>query len=124
MNDILKEKSKELKECPYTVPEGYFYSLRHNLKKAGHQDRNIFKMLTPYMAMAASFIILVTAGTFLLKKVTADELMTYEDYIVHSDHYIPYFETNMEDKEEITDEDLVNYLIYSGVTAEVIELSK
>lgn len=124
MNDILKDKANELKKCPYTVPEGYFDSLRHNIKRNGQKGRNVLTLVTPYIAMAASFALLVTAGTFFLKKVTAEDTMTYEDYIVHSDHYSIYIESDMEEQEEISDEDLVNYLIYSGVTAEVIELSK
>jgi hypothetical protein len=52
--------------------------------------------------------------------------MTYEDYLVHSDMLISteydnesyYAEANM------AEEDIVEYLIYTGMSAEAIELSK
>ena len=52
--------------------------------------------------------------------------MTYEDYLVHSDMLI---EAEYEQDTQIADatiaaEDIIEYLIYTGVTAEDIELSK
>ena len=53
--------------------------------------------------------------------------MTYEDFLVHSDYVLSesYDElVNVVEAEEIADEDIIEYLIYTGVTAEVIEISK
>ena len=127
--DILNSYSSELKKNPYTVPEGYFESLKEGLMRSEIQapaHRNIWEKLAPYASIAAAFAIIVTAGTFILNKTVSPEDMTYEDYIVYSDMMI----TEGDEDEiniitaEINEEDIIEYLIYTGVTAEVIEYSK
>lgn len=127
MNDILNNRASELKVRPYSVPEGYFDVLEGNLKHPASRKSGFMEKVTPYMALAASFIIIVTAGTFLLKNSFEEESMTFEDYMVHSssltiNQYIKGEEISEEN--ELQDEDIVNYLIYTGVTAELIEISK
>ena len=91
---------------------------------ASAQTRSFWGRMAPYASMAAAFIIMVTAGTAILRNVTGNGEMTYEDYIVHSEIMI----TSEEDIEVVypeTDaEDIVEYLIYSGITAELIDFSK
>ena len=127
-NDILHTNSSELRKMPFRVPEGYFEglqsSLRMNGTHASAQTRSFWGRMAPYASMAAAFIIMVTAGTAILRNVTGNGEMTYEDYIVHSEIMI----TSEEDIEVVypeTDaEDIVEYLIYSGISAELIEFSK
>ena len=55
--------------------------------------------------------------------------MTEEDYILFSENMMNTIAYEMEYSDqlaeaEISDEDIINYLIYSGITAEEIELCK
>ncbi len=129
--DILQEAS--LKKCPYSVPEGYFESLKEKaVKYSKPAPVPVFqfkKVLMTAVSMAAMFILMVTAGTFLLEKSTPSEDLTHEDYIVFSDGYfdLEMYEDNMSEQyaeASISDEDIVEYLIYIGVSEEFIELSK
>lgn len=122
-----------LRECPYSVPEGYFDSLKERAAKyAQPTPAPVFqfkRVLYTAISMAAMFILMVTAGTFFLKGVTPAEDITQEDYMVFTEGYID-LEIYDEDLSEqyadasITDEDIVEYLIYTGVSEELIELSK
>ena len=129
--DILQEAS--LKKCPYSVPEGYFESLKEKaVKYSKPAPVPVFqfkKVLMTAVSMAATFILMVTAGTFLLEKSTPSEDLTHEDYIVFSDGYfdLEMYEGNMSEQyadASISDEDIVEYLIYIGVSEEFIEMSK
>jgi hypothetical protein len=52
--------------------------------------------------------------------------MTYEDYLVYSGSMTNEdFQNDIDIIEnEINEEDIIEYLIYTGVTAELIEISK
>lgn len=127
-NDILKYSSDELRKMPYTVPEGYFEQVKAEISRstAAEEGVSLWRMAVPYISVAATFLIMVSAGTFFLEKTTQQDGMTYEDYLVHSDMLI---EAEYEQDTQIADatiaaEDIIEYLIYTGVTAEDIELSK
>lgn len=126
-NDILNTKSEELKQMPYSVPDGYFENLEARLRIHEKPARSgLFRLISPYASMAAAFVILVTAGTFLLQRTTEQKEMTYEDFIVHSDYMLSegYDEEFNVIETQMEENDIIEYLIYTGVTAEVIELSK
>ena len=122
-----------LRKCPYSVPEGYFDSLKERAAKyAQPTPAPVFqfkRVLYTAISMAAMFILMVTAGTFFLEKTTPAEDLTQEDYIVFSDGY---FDLEMYDEAaaeqyadaSISEEDIVEYLIYTGVSEEFIEMSK
>ena len=85
--------------------------------------------IAPYAAMAAVFIFMVTAGTFFLEKSVPEYQMTEEDYVMFSDNFMNAIAYEMEygsalAEAELSEEDIINYLIYTGVTAEQIEFSK
>ena len=127
-NDILKYSSDELKKMPYTVPEGYFEQVKAEISRstAAEEGVSLWRKAVPYISVAATFLIMVSAGTFFLEKTTQQDGMTYEDYLVHSDVLI---EAEYEQDTQIADatiaaEDIIEYLIYTGVTAEDIEQSK
>ena len=122
-----------LRKNPYSVPEGYFDSLKERAAKyAQPTPAPVFqfrRVLYTAISMAAMFILMVTAGTLLLKGVTPAEDLTEEDYMVFTEGYI---DLEMYDEElseqyadaSISDEDIIEYLIYTGVSEELIELSK
>lgn len=121
--------SPELKKMPFSVPEGYFDSLREDLKKPRTIKVSVWGRLSPYVAVAAVFIFMVSAGTFLLERTTPEQEMTQEDYFLFSDNMMISTIYEMEEEEQIADadiadEDIIEYLIYSGITAEEIENSK
>ena len=84
--------------------------------------------MAPYLSMAAAFAVAVMAGTVLLRNTDASDQMTYEDYIVHSDMMISSIYENeyqVADAETaVAEEDIINYLIYTGATAESIEFEE
>ena len=120
-----------LRKCPYSVPEGYFDSLKERAMKYA-QPAPVFqfkRVLYTAVSMAAMFILMVTAGTFFLKGVTSAEDLTEEDYMVFTDGYIDLelYDDGLSEQyadASITDEDIVEYLIFTGVSEELIELSK
>jgi len=131
--DILKS-APELKNLPYSIPDGYFDRLKaevvNGVREREERQRPFITRLAPYVAVAAAFAFLVTAGTFILEKTTRstqsemDEFYFYSNMIPVTDPYA--VETIQVDYEEgyLEEEDIIEYLIYSGVTAEVIELSR
>ena len=130
--DILQEAS--LKNSPYSVPEGYFESFKEKAvtfsKPAKVAPLQFKRILTAAISMAAMFILMVTGGTMFLKRVTAEEDLTQEDYIVFTDGYfdLEMYETDGMAEQyadaSVSKEDIIEYLIYTGVSQEVIEMSK
>ena len=119
----------ELKQMPFAVPEGYFESFKAEAAKPMVRKLDFRARIAPYAAMAAVFIFMVTAGTFLLERSVPEYQMTEEDYVMFSDNMMTTIAYDMEygshiAEAEISEEDIINYLIYTGVTAEDIEFSK
>lgn len=124
--DILAAELK-LKKMPYSVPEGYFDTFKAQAVPYKEKEIGLVGRLMPYAAMAAVFVFLVTAGTFFLQRTSPAEEFTHEDFLVFSSG-IPnseYYEsmTQIADA-DLADEDIIAYLIYSGISAEEIELYK
>ena len=65
-------------KMPYSVPEGYFDGLKASLNEIPARRTRI--NLMPYLALAASFLILLAAGTFILNK-TAGSYASDEEII-------------------------------------------
>lgn len=124
--DILIEKP-QLRKQAYTVPEGYFEELRSQIKPPQTVQLNWTQKLVPLVSMAATFILMVTAGTFFLQRATPSEEFTQEDFLVFSSDISRmdyYDEMDHVADADIADADIIEYLIYSGISAEEIELSK
>lgn len=126
--DILKDVA-ELRRMPYSVPEGYFDTFRREMKKPQTQVVSLWSRIMPYASVAAVFIFLVSAGTFILERTAGTRDFTQEDYILFSENfslntiYQVHEETQFADA-SLADEDIIEYLIYTGVSAEEIEYSK
>ena len=122
-HDILKDPS--LKECPFTTPEGYFDDLKKRAVRYSqpvqtpvHQSRKIIMSLT---SVAAAFIIMIAAGAFFLSHNSQDDMFTQEDFLVFSSDITDdlLFDTYAET--DILEDDIIEYLIYSGESREDIE---
>lgn len=125
--DILADNPK-LKEQVYSVPDGYFSGFKAGMTPYASVEPSLARRLVPYLSMAAAFIFLVTAGTFFLQQTTPADEFTQEDFILYSSNIsgIGLYEEEPDQLADagIADEDIIEYLIYSGISAEEIELSK
>lgn len=120
-NDILKQDGN-LKEMPFSLPEGYMESLRKELKTIPQRNTtkiSIFNRIIPYVSLAAAFAMIVTIGGFILEKTTQQDL-SYEDYIVFSDDMTNtlLYDTDELYADALSDDDIIEYLIYTGVEIE------
>lgn len=125
--DILADNPK-LKDQVYSVPDGYFSEFKAGMMPYASVEPSLARRLVPYLSMAAVFIFLVTAGTFFLQQTTPADEFTQEDFILYSSNIsgIGLYEEEPDQLADagIADEDIIEYLIYSGISAEEIELSK
>lgn len=122
--DILAQEPK-LKIMPYSVPEGYFETFKAEMKPCVRMS--LTERLMPYVAMAAVFVFLVTVGTLFLQRSSPAEEFTHEDFLVFSSGISnsEYYESMDQIADAgIAEEDIVEYLIYSGISAEEIEIYK
>ncbi len=120
--DILAERP-ELRKMPYNLPEGYFDGFRMNMKPGRTQSP-----WKTWISVAASVVILITGGLLFSRHISPADEFTHEDFLLFSDSMIntEYFEYTSEQyaEAEMTDEDIIDYLIYSGISAEEVEQYK
>lgn len=124
-DDIL-QSMPQLKEMPYDLPEGYFDSLKKELQTEVRQNTlqpQFRQKLASYLSLAAMFVMIVAAGGFFLEKSTEKQELTQEDFLIFSDVflYLTYYESDAEASAGIEEEDIIEYLIYTGVSADSIE---
>jgi hypothetical protein len=115
-----------LRKQPYSVPEGYFDTFKSQMRPYEKQQVTLAARLVPYVSIAAVFVFLVTVGTLFLKKSTPYDDLTQEDFLVFSTTMAntEYYEMDQIADAGLADEDIIEYLIYCGISAEEIELSK
>lgn len=106
----------ELKSMPFTVPEGYFKELRADLKMIPKQQSkpvNIIKWrpFVRFASIAAVVAALITAGAFLIEKNGEETGLTV--VTEEADYFA--------DLQSLTEDDIIEYLISTGVELEDIE---
>lgn len=140
-HDILQ--SEDLKKMPYKVPEGYFETLKAEARKTTEPQYvhvNIWARIAPYAAIAAMFLFIFTLGQLFIQKEHATAIQTedievvastseIEDYLVfnHEITDISMYYIEMEDDladDGTSNDDVVEYLIYTGTSEEYIEYNK
>lgn len=111
------------------VPEGYFENLQERLSSIGRTETSpaemkVVRRIMPYIAVAASMLIAVTVGNWILSRTVVRDMQgDYESMLIAeaSPLYGPDGSSFLDDElEDITNEDIVNYLISSGVSLEQI----
>lgn len=111
---ILKDNT-ELKSMPFTVPEGYFEGLKAELKTIPKQVKPArvvkWKPFVRFASIAAVIAALITAGAFFLGKDGEDAGFT----VIQED--AGYYA----DIQSLTEDDIIEYLISTGVELEDIE---
>ena len=77
------------KTMTYSTPEGYFEGLRKRLSDIPeqHPRRSLVQKATPYLALAASFAIIVAVGSAILRKTSVPRASVQEiiEYLINSD---------------------------------------
>lgn len=127
--DILTSQ-KELKERPFSVPDGYFEAFKADVvSKNTITAASPLRRMVPYIAVAASLTLLFGVGLSLNKSFKTRDVFSTEDYILFSDSMIhTIYDNNASTYQyadaELMDEDIIEYLIYTGESPESIELSK
>lgn len=129
VQDILTTQ-KELKESPFLVPDGYFESFKERaMTVSSVRVASPWRRSIPYMAVAASLAFILSVGSFIKSELDRNSIVTDEDYILFSNSFVSTAEYDSEDayhfaEAELMDEDIIEYLIYTGESPESIELSK
>ena len=107
-NDILKDKS--LKEMPFCVPDGYFEKMKLGIKsgsRMGHEVHDFLRSAMSYAAVAAITALLVVAGGLILERNSQKDISEAEGLYA--------------DSKVMTEEDIIEYVIYTGIEVEEIE---
>ena len=113
-----------------STPEGYFEDLRMRLSEIPAQPARVstVRRLAPYAAIAASFLVAVMLGNFILGRTASpsadDDTWTYVSYL--ADALDPdgaalvdmYDEWDGLEEEGLSAEDIVNYLVADGISVE------
>ena len=121
-NDILK--TPELKEGPFSVPEGYFTTFKKDMLAAERQKSGIeWRRLGAGIAVAASLALLVTAGLQTSRREDPQEMIDSIDLMVFSDMSTEsYYDLiAIYEEDDLTEEDIIEYLINSETSLENIE---
>ncbi len=124
--DILEKVGKPSME----VPEGYFNSLKSRLESIPQSEaprQGVLRQVRPYLALAASFAAILIIGNAVLRGTAGLDRSAGSDFedpgyaelisITRPDIFYNALETENEG-EDISDEDIINYLIESGVNPE------
>ena len=112
--DILKDP--KLKENPFTVPEGYFSDFKERTSVSqGHRLSPRRNHGGRYIAIAASFALLLGIGMASIKGLRSSDEYNEMDLMVLSDISAEsYYDLLSYDDEELTEDDIIAYLIDSG----------
>jgi hypothetical protein len=120
--DILK--TPRLRENPYSVPEGYFSTFKKDVITRKEPKKTIdWKKFGYGIAAAASFTMLAVTGVRLAETNDIQEEIDSIDLIVFSDMstetYLDLMAVYEED--ELTEEEIIEYLINEETSLEHIE---
>ena len=73
------------------------------------------------VSIAATLAIMLSAGTFFLAHDSQEETYSQEDFLVFSCNITDELLYDIYAENDIEDDDIIEYLIYSGESAETIE---
>ena len=122
----MMDNRKQIQQRIFRAPEGYFEGLEKRLSAIPASCREervtVWTRVSPYLALAASFVAIVLCATVILKKtagVPAEEddidYIAFRYLIPETAPYSIYDESLIED-ESSSFENVVDYLIDSGVS--------
>ena len=110
------------KKNDISVPEGYFQNLEQRLSRIPQQEvrPTVMQRVSPWLAYAASLAALVIAGNLIFRQPAAPAQEEYGwDYISYLAQSLdPDGLVELEESVELTDEDIVNYLLANDLSIE------
>ena len=106
--NILEESGT--RENPFKVPEGYFENLAASVAERRGAGSGVWTKVRPYLAIAASFALIALVGTAVLKRTATRE--------EGDDFWTSGYYSETVSGQNISDEDIINYLIYAGFSDE------
>ena len=107
------------------VPEGYFQNLEQKLSRIPQKEvrPTTLQKVSHLIAYAASLVILASVGGFIFRK-SAEPVLQEEyswDYLSYLSRSLdPDGMIELEESTELTDEDIVNFLLADNVSVELI----
>lgn len=123
---------KELREMPFSVPDGYFDRLNGRIcAGTAHAEgrTSLWHRVAPYAAMAAMFVLIALAGQAVIHQQDPDiSNGTEEDSFFYTQimpvgGFEEIYDTGSNGyiaASGLSDEDIIEYLIYSGLPVESI----
>lgn len=123
MKDILENLNKP----PYKVPERYFETFADRVRPWERKSPGRFRNAVSFLSIAAVFAVIAATGTTIMKFMTPeDELQEYGSPLYCE--LVPYTETvyysYSDGPEEVSENDIIEYLIYNGTSADDMEYIK
>ena len=129
-----KDILENIGNTTFKVPEGYFESLQDRLgripSEQGSKDGGIWTKVRPYVALAACFLIAFAIGTAILSTTASrtDPDQLYKETIFAEMVSVPQPDAYIIGLEEeistLSNEDIIDFLIETGVSAEQIEFAR
>ncbi len=125
-NEIFKDAGKAL----HNVPEGYFNDLKARLDgipAANAGKVGAMQRLKPYFALAACFLAILFVGNFVLRSTADSSSGDFYNEAAYADLMTmpeSAFHAVITERDTLSDEDVINYLISSGTSAELIEYTR
>ena len=113
-----------------STPEGYFGDLQKRLSEIPARPARVstVRRMTPYLTIAASFLVAVMVGNFVLRRTAVpaveDDTWTYVSYLADAldpdgAGLVDWTEWETEEGESsLSREDIVNYLLADGISVE------
>ena len=115
------------------VPEGYFNDLKDRLGAISHAktvEPALWMRLKPYAAMAASFVAILLIGNAVLRGTFSngradDQAINEATYaeMISLTHPEAVYQVLEYGHDDLSDEDIINYLIESGIEMEYLAYS-
>ncbi len=108
-----------------SIPEGYFQDLQQRLNAIPSREvkPTVIQKVSPWLAYAASLVVLVAVGNFVLGRAaaTASEESQWDYYSYLSQSLDPDGQIELMEEYTLSDEDIRSFLIADNISLEQIE---
>ena len=107
-----------------SVPEGYFPQLEQRLQAIPTREvkPTVFQRVSPWLAYAASLVVLVVFGNFIFGRAAATEEDNTWDYVSYlSQSLDPDGQIELMEASTLSEEDIRSFLIADNISIEHLE---
>ena len=108
-----------------SVPEGYFPQLEQRLQAIPTREvkPTVFQRVSPWLAYAASLVVLVVFGNLIFGRAAATEEDNTWDYVSYlSQSLDPDGQIELVETVDLTDDEIRSFLIASNISVEQLAL--